>query len=310
MASQIQTNRVASAQYKYTNDGLYLIDEQRAFYEKNGFVVFRKLVDDEVLDECRQRFIDICNGEVDKGTMTVMKDLSLKSKNVKGEFLINKIQDFAFDDVLFKYISYKPMIDIVQSIIGPNVTACHTMLINKPPDSEQDASRHPLHQDLHYFPFRPAHSIVASWTAMERVDEKNGCLFVVPGTHKGELYKHDYPPNVKNKAYHGVFGFDHLPRVNLIMEKGDTVFFHPILLHGSGPNLTKGFRKAISAHYADSNCYFIDVRGTLQEHIAQEVEEMARRKGFPEAKFETIWKYKSRMVTGTPGNFQKLDSHL
>jgi ectoine hydroxylase-related dioxygenase (phytanoyl-CoA dioxygenase family) len=28
---------------------------------------------------------------------------------------------------------------------------------------------------------------------MERVNEDNGCLVVVPGTHKGELLPHDYP---------------------------------------------------------------------------------------------------------------------
>jgi hypothetical protein len=48
-------------------------------------------------------------------------------------------------------------------------------------------------QDLHYFPFRPAEYIVAAWTAMERVNEDNGCLVVVPGTHKGELLPHNYP---------------------------------------------------------------------------------------------------------------------
>ena len=26
--------------------------------------------------------------------------------------------------------------------------------------------------------------IVAAWTAMEKIDEENGCLFVVPGTHR------------------------------------------------------------------------------------------------------------------------------
>lgn len=39
--------------------------------------------------------------------------------------------------------------------------------------------------------------------------------------------------------YHGVRGFDSHPVVHLEMDKGDTVFFHPILIHGSGPNLTK-----------------------------------------------------------------------
>jgi hypothetical protein len=35
----------------------------------------------------------------------------------------------------------------------------HTMLINKPPDPGTLTSRHPLHQDLYYFPFRPADKV-------------------------------------------------------------------------------------------------------------------------------------------------------
>lgn len=50
-----------------------------------------------------------------------------------------------------------------------------------------------MHQDLHYFPFRPADRIVCAWTAMEKVDRRNGCLVVLPGTHTGTLQEHDYP---------------------------------------------------------------------------------------------------------------------
>ena len=50
-----------------------------------------------------------------------------------------------------------------------------------------------LSLDLHYFPFRPADRIVCAWTAMERVHRQNGCLVVLPGTHKGELLQHEYP---------------------------------------------------------------------------------------------------------------------
>nr|CAD7580797.1 unnamed protein product [Timema californicum] len=64
------------------------------------------------------------------------------------------------------------------------------------------------------------------------------------------------------------------------MEKGDTVFFHPKLVHGSGVNRTKGFRKAISSHYASSDCHCIAVKGTTQENVAQEIEEMAKKRGF------------------------------
>lgn len=83
--------------------------------------------------------------------------------------------------------------DYVECFTGPNIMAVHTMLINKPPDPGLKTSRHPLHQDLHYFPFRPADRIVCSWTAMEKVNRANGCLVVLPGTHHGDLKQHDYP---------------------------------------------------------------------------------------------------------------------
>lgn len=44
--------------------------------------------------------------------------------------------------------------------------------------------------------------------------------------------------------YHGIQGYKQdNNRVHLVMEKGDTVFFHPLLIHGSGRNKTQGFRK-------------------------------------------------------------------
>lgn len=44
--------------------------------------------------------------------------------------------------------------------------------------------------------------------------------------------------------YHGIRDFDpSAPRVHVEMGPGDTVFFHPLLIHGSGMNRTNGFRK-------------------------------------------------------------------
>ena len=85
--------------------------------------------------------------------------------------------------------------------------------------------------------------------------------------------------NGVNKAYHGIKGYDGHPVVELPMEKGDTVFFHPILIHGSGTNRTDGFRKAISCHYSTAEMEYIDIKGTSQEGIAKEIEEMAKRRG-------------------------------
>jgi len=140
---------------------------------------------------------------------------------------------------------------------------------------------------------------------MEPVTRENGCLVVIPGSHRASLYPHEYPEweGGVNKAYHGVIGFDNSERVHLIMDKGDTVFFHPVLVHGSGANRTRGFRKAISCHYADSDCNYIDVTGTTQENIKVEIENLAEKKGFGITDYREIWHVRSRLVRG-------MESHL
>lgn len=129
--------------------------------------------------------------------------------------------------------------------------------------------RHPLHQDLVYFCDRPEDKICASWTAMQTVNRENGCLVVIPGSHLGlagegpTLYPHSRPKwDFVNSAYWGIHE-ELLPpawkerRVWLEMEPGDTVFFHPLLVHGSGRNRSSGFRRAISAHYAATECHSV-----------------------------------------------------
>lgn len=57
-----------------------------------------------------------------------------------------QIQDFTYDDVLFKFCCYSRMLQVIEDIIGPNIIATNTMLINKPPDASFETSVHPLHQ--------------------------------------------------------------------------------------------------------------------------------------------------------------------
>ncbi|XP_076469348.1 phytanoyl-CoA dioxygenase, peroxisomal-like [Babylonia areolata] len=280
-----------------------LTQEQRQFYEDNGFLVIRGLVPQQKLDVYRERFGEICRGEVKVPGITIMRDVAIaKSEFVEGEKAITKLQDFQNDETLFSYCCLPEVLQYVESIIGDDVLAMHTMLINKPPDAGKKTSRHPMHQDLHYFPFRPAERIVCSWTAMQRVNRENGCLVVVPGTHKGKLQAHVYPQweGGVNKMYHGIQDYDpNQPRVHLDMEPGDTVFFHPLLIHGSGMNRTEGFRKSISCHYANANCQFIDVSNTTQSNIMDETLDIAKKRiGDADIQFDftDIWKLKSRPV--------------
>lgn len=293
--------------FRYTLDNPVLSYEQRKFYEDNGYIVIRNLVPKEKLDVYRERFEQICRREVEVPGLTIMRDVAIaRSEFVPGEQAVTKLQEFQNDDVLFGYCELPEIIKYVQAFTGKEVKAMHTMLINKPPDPGKKTSRHPLHQDLHYFPIRPADRVVCSWTAMQKVNRENGCLVVLPGTHKGELLQHDYPEweGGVNKMYHGVRDFDpNAPRVHLPMDTGDTVFFHPLLIHGSGMNKTKGFRKSISCHYASADINFIDVKGSIQDGVEKEVFEMVHKKlvarGVDPTKLtmKDLWMFKSRDVS-------------
>ena len=171
-----------------------LTQEQVDFYNTNGYLVVRNLVPQELLNRYRDRFRQICNDVVKVPGITVMRDVTYaKANRSRGERTVNKLQNFEQDEVLFSYCELPQILKYVACFTGPDIKSVHSMLINKPPDPGTLTSRHPLHQDLHYFPFRPANRMVCSWTAMERVDKKNGCLVVIPGTHYTPLLPHQYP---------------------------------------------------------------------------------------------------------------------
>jgi len=231
----------------------WITDEMLEDYWKNGFVVVSGLVERRKLTPWIDRLADIVEGRVAPAEgMLVMKDVMVaKGAVTPGSRMeaIAKIQDYEQDPVLDEYATNERVLDCVERIVGKDVQTIHTMLINKPPNVD---GRHPLHQDLLYFPFRPADKIVAAWTALEPITRENGRLVAVPGSHRGELLEHGNPAwDHLNGGYFGVkdLGGAMHDRVHLEMAPGDTVFFHPILLHGSGRNRTQGFRRAISAHY-------------------------------------------------------------
>jgi phytanoyl-CoA hydroxylase len=228
----------------------------REDYFENGYVVRRGLLPQDLVAELNQRFTDLAEGAVEPAeNMQVVRNVEVAKGLVTPRTRAHGISKMNFiqaDPVLRMYSDYGPLLDQVEELIGSDLISMNSMLLNKPPDVD---GRHPLHQDLIYFPFRPADSIVGVWTALDRITRENGCLVMIPGSHRGETHAHDYPDwEHKNFLFLGVKDVDASGRVHIEMEPGDTVFFHSNIIHGSGFNRTEGLRRAIAVHFASSHC--------------------------------------------------------
>lgn len=232
-----------------------LSDEQVAAYWRDGFVVVPKLFSDEAIAPWLEHVRDLaCGRALPSENMGLVRDVMFAKGAAKPrtpEHTICKINLFENDPILMTYARDAALLDCIESLLGPDLLFVNSMVITKPPGVD---GRHPLHQDLLYFGFRPGDELVGTWTAMEEVSRANGCLSVLPGSHKGGLLDHDLPDwDYVNAGFFGASGVDpEADRVHVEMDKGDTLLFHSQLLHGSGTNKTDRFRRAISTHYARS----------------------------------------------------------
>jgi hypothetical protein len=93
---------------------------------------------------------------------------------------------------------------------------------------------------------------MAAWMALDDVDEANGCLEIVPGSHKLPtlcVIDADVTRSITPVTVPLAEGMNAAP---MIMKAGDVLFFNGQVIHGSGPNSTKDrFRRAITCHYVE-----------------------------------------------------------
>lgn len=231
-------------------------EEQIERYRQDGFLLLPGMFAAEELDAFEQRFVALASGEEQAPSrMIVMRDVMVVrgavdvADPVAG---VNKILSFEDDPSLFAYALSPDLLAAVRALVGPSIETISTNVFNKPPGLD---SRHPLHQDLRYFTLRPADGIVGTWTAISRCTRENGCLAVVPGSHRGPLFEHASPEwEYVNYDFFAAKDAPTAERVHLEMQPGDTLLLHPLLLHGSGRNKSTGYRRAISAHFASLDC--------------------------------------------------------
>jgi hypothetical protein len=154
-----------------------------------------------------------------------------------------------WDDTTLRWLLDARLGDRLTELLGVEPYAVQSMLYFKPPGSRGQA----LHQDNFYLRAEPG-TCMAAWLALDAADEENGCMLVVPGSHR-------WPILCTEKADTRVSFTDVTVPIPVEqqarpvgMDPGDVLFFNGSLVHGSTPNATSDrFRRALIAHYIQAD---------------------------------------------------------
>jgi phytanoyl-CoA hydroxylase len=126
--------------------------------------------------------------------------------------------------------------------------AVQTMLYFKPPGVRGQA----VHQDQFYLRVEPG-TCIAAWMALDSCDEENGCLQVVPGRHEWPVLCTVGADTGESFTDITVPLPDDSELVPVLMEPGDVLFFNGSLVHGSKPNRSDHFRRALIGRYIEGD---------------------------------------------------------
>ena len=135
----------------------------------------------------------------------------------------------------FDSIVHNPKIlDSVESIIGKNILACGTTLFIKNPNEKGFVS---YHQDAKYIGLEP-YNWVTVWVAITNSNEKNGCMKMLPGSHKENLKNHNQKFDKNNLLTRGqtIENVSNKKTEDVVLNAGQMSLHHPAVVHGSGLN--------------------------------------------------------------------------
>lgn len=215
-------------------------------YQRDGFVVANNLLPADFIDSLRKRITDIGEGKVPEFPVSDIEYEPGKDGNTWST-TVRKINRCAENDATFMNAAkYESILNIVESIIGTDIKLFGSQCFMKPPGGIEK----PYHQDSAYFTIEPL-SLVTCWIALDEVTVENGCMWVIPGSHQGELHDHSQPWTVGGRVDMQVPD-DKIERSRetpITLSAGSCSFHHSMLLHRSGPNQTKSHRRGLAIHY-------------------------------------------------------------
>ena len=177
---------------------------------------------------------------------------------IKGhhERLISRLPEFrdycpsvlAYDLAFLNYARIPEILDMVEQVLGGNFALWNSSFFAKPAHNGRAT---PWHQDGEYWPIRPVATCTA-WIAIDDANTTNGCLKLIPGSHKkDELLAHETNPDPNLTLNQEVLSseFDESRSVDLVLEAGQMSLHDVRMVHGSEANTSPYPRRGMTLRY-------------------------------------------------------------
>lgn len=160
-----------------------------------------------------------------------------------------------FDTGFLEFARDETILDMVSQVIGNDIALWNMSFFAKP---AQLGSKTPWHQDGEYWAMRPLATCTV-WLAVDDSTPENGCLRVIPGSHKGNRLRRHQTNNEAGLALNQELlptEFDESKAVDLVMEAGQVSLHDVYLAHGSEPNLSAQSRRGMTMRFMPTSAHY------------------------------------------------------
>ncbi len=154
----------------------------------------------------------------------------------------------AFDTWYLTVARIPEILDMVAQVIGDDIALWNSSFFAKP---AHVGTRTPWHQDGEYWPIRPLATCTV-WIAIDASTTQNGCLRVVPGSHREKRLARHHENNATGLSLNLQLDdaeFDERQARDIVLQRGQVSLHDVYLFHGSEPNLSDKPRRGITLRY-------------------------------------------------------------
>jgi ectoine hydroxylase-related dioxygenase (phytanoyl-CoA dioxygenase family) len=242
-----------------------LSDKQVAEFDRNGCLIGGRVIDDADVDELRAELDRvIATHDANAWKPDEPQPVMISKWGEKEGSIIWQIVNIWEASPAFERLLYLPAVSeaISQLCHHGDIQIWHDQIQFKPP---HHGGINNWHQDAPYWPVLKPETPVSAWIALDDVDESNGCMWMVPGSHRWGNHIKLLETNPQDDFFS--LGKDFTPpsgtgidKVNIIpwpVRKGEVSFHHSMTWHGSHVNKSDRPRRAIALHFMTGDARFV-----------------------------------------------------